>query len=422
MNKKGKLIFLFLVAASVIIVVHFVQTNFTNGPLAEGDLLVSADTVETENIEIEKEYGIAVDSFHIIRGRINRNQNLASILSKFNVSNLTIHNISLLPKEVFDARRIRAGNNYALFIDRIDSNSVHYFVYEKNNVDFVRIHLKDSIIAETGSKEINTERKTASGTIKTSLWHTITGNGLDPMIAIKLSEIYAWSVDFFRLQPGDHFKIIYDHHYVEDNPIGIGDIHAAYFNHREECNYAIPFEQDGVLSFYDIEGNSLRRTFLKAPLRYSRISSGFSHSRMHPVLGVRRPHHGVDYVAPAGTPVYAIGDGEIIETSYRRAEGRMIRIRHNSVYTSGYLHLQNFAENIKPGVEVKQGDVIGYVGSTGVSTGPHLDFRMWRHGQPVNPLSIESPPVEPVRIEKMEAFENVREKWLKEMEKLNLSH
>ncbi len=418
MQKKQKLFVLLFYLTTTIIAVRFLYTFFMPEYADESDLVIRAEQPDYEELVFEKEYGVAVDSFHIERGSITRNQNLSNILSEYNVSRQTIHNISLLPNEIFDARRMRAGNNYAVFVSADSTETAHYFIYEEDPVKFVRIKLTDSISVARGKKIIDPRRKTTSGYIKTSLWNTVTDSGSDPMIAILLSEIFAWSFDFFRLQKDDHFKIIYDENYVDSNRVGIGKIHAAYFNHRGKSFYAIPFEQDSVLSFYDTDGNSLRRTFLKAPLRFNRVSSGFSHSRMHPVLGVYRPHLGIDYAAPSGTPVYAIGDGVVVETTYRSAEGRMIRIRHNSVYTSGYLHLRNFAQGIKPGVKVEQGEVIGYVGATGLATGPHLDFRMWRNGQLVNPLSIESPPVEPVRKEKMGEFYKVREKWLRELDML----
>jgi murein DD-endopeptidase MepM/ murein hydrolase activator NlpD len=215
----------------------------------------------------------------------------------------------------------------------------------------------------------------------------------NPVLANELSEIYAWSIDFFGLQPADSFSVIYDELYVDSVSIGLGRIHAAYFRSSGTDFYAIPFVQDSVESYYDLEGNSLRKAFLKAPLRFSRISSRYSHSRVHPVLKIRRPHHGVDYAAPTGTPVQAIGDGKIIEAKrgYNNGGGNYIKIRHNSIYTTAYLHLSGFAPGIATGTYVRQGDVIGYVGSTGLATGPHLDFRFYKNGSPVDPLKVEAP-------------------------------
>jgi murein DD-endopeptidase MepM/ murein hydrolase activator NlpD len=204
--------------------------------------------------------------------------------------------------------------------------------------------------------------------------------------------------------------VVLDAQYVDSLFIGYGRIHAAYFRHANHDFYAVPFTQGGVESYYDLEGNSLRKAFLKAPLKFSHISSRFSNSRLHPVLKIRRPHHGIDYAAPSGTPVYAIGDGKIIKAShgYNNGGGNCIRIRHNSIYETAYLHLKGFAKGIREGMYVKQGDLIGYVGTTGLSTGPHLDFRFYKYGQAVDPLKIEAPPVEPVADSNKVAYDSVK--------------
>jgi murein DD-endopeptidase MepM/ murein hydrolase activator NlpD len=257
-------------------------------------------------------------------------------------------------------------------------------------------------------KEITVRIRQTSGVIESSLWNSMLDNDLDPMLAFELSEIYAWTIDFFGLQPGDRFSIDFDEHYVDSIYIGLGSIHGAYFHHANHEFYAIPFMQDGVESFFDQEGNSLRKAFLKAPLRYSRISSRYSNSRLHPVLKIRRPHLGVDYAAPIGTPVLAIGDGKVIKTVYSKGNGNMIKVQHNSVYATAYLHLSRYGEGVKTGVYIKQGDIIGYVGSTGLSTGPHLDFRFYKNGYPVDPLKVEAPPVEPVKQENLMIYDSIR--------------
>jgi len=243
-------------------------------------------------------------------------------------------------------------------------------------------------------------------------------NNIDPMMSIKLSEIYAWTVDFFGLDEGDKFKVIYEKQYVDSIPIGIGEIYAVSFNHKGEELFAFEFEQNGVKSFFDKDGKSLRRQFLKAPLKFSRISSGFSKSRMHPILKIRRPHSGVDYAAPRGTPINTIGDGTIIKKGYTKGAGYYIKVKHNSVYTSGYNHLSRYPKGIKVGQRVTQGDVIGYVGSTGYATGPHLDFRVWKNGQAINPLKIKAPPVEPILDDNLSTFEAIKTEYLKELDKI----
>jgi murein DD-endopeptidase MepM/ murein hydrolase activator NlpD len=266
----------------------------------------------------------------------------------------------------------------------------------------------DSVKVSVRQKDILTCRKKVHGEIITSLWDAVKKDGINPLVALELSDIYQWTVDFFGLQPGDKFTVVYDELYVDTVSIGLGRIHAATFNHVGKELLAIPFTQDSVEAYFDAEGNSLRRAFLKAPLRFNRISSRFSGNRMHPILKIRRPHYGVDYAAPIGTPVYSIGDGRVIMAGYQSGAGKIVKVRHNSVYTSVYMHLSGFGKGITSGKYVVQGELLGYVGSSGLSTGPHLDFRVTRNGSPIDPLKMESPPVEPIKPENKVAFDTVK--------------
>jgi murein DD-endopeptidase MepM/ murein hydrolase activator NlpD len=308
---------------------------------------------------------------------------------------------------VFDLRKIRMGNPYKVFCTTDTMHRVMHFIYEHTPVDYVMFSLDDSILVSRQEKQVRVQTKEASGVISSSLWNTMLDNELDPMLAFELSEIYAWSIDFFGLQEGDGFKVFYEEHYVDSNYIGLGKIHGAVFYHATEEFYAMPFVQDSIESFYDQEGNSLRKAFLKAPLRYSRISSRYSHSRFHPILKYRRPHLGVDYAAPIGTPVLAIGDGKVVKKGYAKGNGNWLKIQHNSVYATAYLHLSRYGKGIQTGSYVKQGDVIGYVGSTGLSTGPHLDFRFYKNGYPVDPLKVKAPPVKPVAEENRTVYDSL---------------
>jgi murein DD-endopeptidase MepM/ murein hydrolase activator NlpD len=385
-------------------------------PKYQGGILVEyTDTLEHQQIVI-REYGLAVDSFFIITGKVGRNQTLSTILGSYSVSNDTIYKLTLASAGVFDLRKIRMGNPYKVFCSKDTTHRMLHFVYEHTPVDYVMFSLEDNIRVTRQEKPVRLQSREVSGVITSSLWNTMLDNGIDPMLAFELSEIYAWSIDFFGLQEGDAFRVFYDEQYVDSNYIGLGKIQGAVFHHAGEEFYAVLFVQDSVESYFDQEGNSLRKAFLKAPLRYSRISSRYSHSRLHPILKIRRPHLGVDYAAPVGTPVFAIGDGKIIRTGYTKGNGNWIKIQHNSVYATAYLHLSHFASGIQTGSYVRQGDVIGYVGSTGLSTGSHLDFRFYKNGYPVDPLKVEAPPVQPVSGENRPAYDSLL--WLT-MEKLN---
>lgn len=360
-----------------------------------------------ENIiytDIQKEFGITLDSFYIVTGKVKRNQNLALILNELGLERMIANTATMNSAEVFDIRNIRLGNQYNLYYSKDNDSLLKYFVYKHSPTEYLKIDFGKDATAVKGEKTITNVLKTCSGTITTSLWNTMIENNIDPLMAIKLSEIYAWTVDFFGLDRGDSFKVIYDAQYVDSLPIGIGRIYAASFVHKGEELMAYEFAQNGEVSYYDQHGKSLRRQLLKAPLRYSRISSGFSKSRMHPILKIVRPHSGVDYVAPTGTPVYTVGDGVVVEKGFTKSAGYYVKIKHNSVYTTGYNHFSKFASGIKVGVRVKQGQVIGYVGSTGYSTGSHLDYRVWMNGSPINPLKIKAPPIEPIKEENLSDF------------------
>ena len=373
------------------------------------------DSPEIAEPVVNKLYEIPVDSYYLEKGRVRKNQNLADILKQFNLPEGSLNQLFLISDDVFDVRKMKAGNDYTAFISLDTLYQLKYLVYEHTPVEYILFDFTDSLKMIAREKEVKLVEKTSTGKIASSLWNTMIDNQISPMIAIELSEIYAWTIDFFGLQKGDSFKVIYNEMYVDTISAGIEKIYAAYFRHANHDFYAIPFTQDSMESYYDVDGNSLRKAFLKAPLRFRRISSRFSLSRFHPILKIRRPHHGVDYAASVGTPVLAIGDGKVIKLDYNGGAGRMVKIRHNSVYTTAYLHLSRYGKGIHSGAYVKQGDIIGYVGSSGLSTGPHLDFRFYKNGSPVDPLKVEAPPVEPVKEENRQAFDSVKTGVLKRL-------
>jgi murein DD-endopeptidase MepM/ murein hydrolase activator NlpD len=406
--KKSKIRAIIIIIVLILSLPVLYYLLFVRNILKEG-IEIGARPDSTEISEPENTlYGIPVDSFYIEHGRIKKNQNLFEILAKYNLPEGSFQQILNKSEGIFDLRKIRYGNRYTVFLTVDTLYEVRYFVYEHTPVDYVLFDLGDSIRVEVGQKKVDIVDRIEGGTIKSSLWDVIMDEELEPELALELSEIFAWTIDFFELQVGDSFKVVYQELYVDTNLVGTGRIYGAFFRHMQNDYYAIPFVQDSVESYYDIDGNSLRRVFLKAPLRYSRISSRYSHSRLHPILKIRRPHHGIDYAAPVGTPVHAVGDGEVIKAGYDDGGGYMLKIRHNSVYMTTYMHLSRYAKGIKKGSFVRQGDVIGYVGSSGLSTGPHLDFRFYRNNQPIDPLKVEAPPVEPVREENKEAFDSVK--------------
>jgi murein DD-endopeptidase MepM/ murein hydrolase activator NlpD len=367
--------------------------------------LVSNTLQEQEQEAPNYLFGIPADSFDLISGHIKPNGFLSNILLEHGISMQEIDQLVRNSESVFDVKTIRAGNNYTLFRDIDSTARLRYLVYEHDPTTCYIFSFNDSLNIIPYKKEIRKIIMYSTGSIETSLWESMIEGGLHPSLVNELSDIFAWTVDFFGLQKGDSFKVIYEEMFIDDESLGAGRIYGAQFNWAGKTITAIPFIQDGRETFFDVEGNSLRKAFLKAPIRFSRISSRFSSSRLHPILRIRRPHYGVDYAAPVGTPVHAIGDGRVTSAGTENGAGKMIRIVHNSVYSTAYLHLSRFGPGIHKGVFVKQGDIIGYVGSSGLSTGPHLDFRIYQNGSPVDPLKVDAPPVEPVSDENRERFE-----------------
>lgn len=383
------------------------------------------NTHSEPNIVIEEEpvpeptylYGIQVDSFQIKNDKVQRNQYLSQILNKHNVDYQTIDKLARRSKEVFDVRKIKTGNEYTLLCERDSAASARVMIYEKDPIEYVVFDLRDSLNIYTAKKQVDTVRKTFTGVIYNSLYMTLVENGGNAELANTLADLYAWQIDFFRIQKNDKFKVIYEELYVESKPVGIHKIIAAEFEHFGEKFMAFNFHQ-GQDDYFDEKGESLRKAFLKAPLKYSRISSRYSLKRYHPVQKRYKAHLGTDYAAPRGTPIYAVGDGIVTEARYKKYNGNYVKIRHNSVYTTQYLHMQKIKSGIRPGTKVRQGDVIGYVGSTGLATGPHCCFRFWKNGQQVDPFRQKIPPSQPVAEENMKAFNKVRRKQQRELDKL----
>lgn len=372
--------------------------------------------IDEEIVPIRYEYGLAIDSFRVDTGYVSNGETLGGILNRLGATRQQINQVGTLAREEFDVRQIRAGKQFlALYATDSAKNEVlQYWVYLPDARTAKVLHLTDSLHVEHLQKPIRIVPRKAEVVIESSLWNAMAGNDLPVELALELSEIYAWTIDFFGLQQGDSIRVFYDEQYVDSVRWGIGRIYAANFYHGKRWQEAYWFDiadyqetDTRCRGYFDAEGNSLRKAFLKAPLNYKRISSKFTYARKHPVYKVVRPHTGVDYAAPAGTPVVAIGDGVVIEKGYKGGGGNSVKIRHNSTYTTAYLHLSKYGKDIAVGKRVSQGQVIGYVGSTGASTGPHLDFRVWKGGTPIDPLKMVSPPVEPIPATLRPTFDSV---------------
>ena len=389
----------------------FLFNGCTNKELELKDNTKSDNPVVELKKTPETKYGIETDFYTIVAEKVKKNQNIGDIFGEQNISYDIVLKASNLDS-IFDIRRIKTGQTISFFFPKNDSlQKPDYIVYEKDIKSFVVFDLRDSLNMYVDEKKTEVRLREVSGQINSSLWNAMTDIDVNPILAIELSEVYAWSIDFFGLQKGDHFSVIYQEEYIDSVFYRIDTIHAIRFDHANHYYYAYRFKQDSAWSFFDEEGNSLRKAFLKAPLRFSRISSRFTNSRLHPVLKIRRPHHGVDYAAPRGTPVYSVGDGKVIKKGWDKGGGRFVKIKHNSVYTTVYMHFSKFAKGIKVGDFIQQGQIVGYVGSSGLATGPHLDFRFYKNGKAVDPLKVKSPPVNPIKEVNKAEFLKVVEKY-----------
>lgn len=363
-------------------------------------------------------FGIDTENYNIERKRVKRGESWSKILDSYGITTQKIVRLNQLAKGVCPLHTIRADNFYTTFTlkDSVASR-LDYLVYEKSITDYVVFaFVGDSVAVRTGEREVELRRKKSSATIESSLWGAVIKAQLPYALASEMEDIYQWTVDFFGIQAGDKFTVIYDEKFIDTLSVGIGRIWGAKFTHKGKDIYAIPFIQGGKLQYWEEDGGSLRKQLLKAPLKFTRISSKFSNARLHPVLRKYRPHHGVDYAAPVGTPVRAVADGTVTYKGYNGAAGNMLKIKHPGNLQSGYLHLRGFAKGVKVGARVSQGQVIGYVGSSGRSTGPHLDFRIWKGGRAINPLTIPQKPSEPISKDNREKFEHIRARVIAELE------
>lgn len=364
-------------------------------------------------------FGIIADDYRLEHNEIKPGETLGAILGRYGISAADVDQLDRKSKDIFPLRNIRAGQSYTAFIheDSLNAPHIDHFVYERNATEYVVFSfVGDSVSIVPGAREIRLERRKSTALIESSLWGAIMKENLSYALAAELEDIYQWSVDFAGIKKGDSFTVIYDEKYVDTVKVGIGRVWGAKFTHDGRDYYAIPFKQNGKISYWEYDGGSLRKQLLKAPLKYTRISSRFSNARLHPVHKVYRPHHGVDYAAPKGTPVHAVADGTVVFRGWGGGGGNTIKIKHPGNLMTGYLHLSGFAKGIVQGARVSQGQLIGYVGSTGTSTGPHLDYRIWKNGTPINPLTVPQEPAEPISKDNRQAFEYVRDMVAAEIE------
>ncbi len=410
LKRQRKRKYLLCVLAAVAVSVGFMLSPLSKHPNST-TLLNHTNDIELGNFPIVEptiKYGYVTDTLHVSEDVIQPNQFLADILLKHQVSYKTIDEIATHSKEIFDVTKLRAGKPYAI-IGQDSLQAPDVFIYEPSVFRYVVYNLKNPSDIQIIEREVETKVKTASGIVETSLWNTMVDNGLSYELTSLMEDALAWSIDFHHIARGDKFKLIYDQQYIEGEPVGVGEVYAAYYKNFDNEYYAIYFENEKHQGFYDLEGRPMKKAFLKSPVRFSRISSSYNKRRFHPVLKRVKAHLGTDYAAPTGTPILAVADGVVTKRSRTRGNGKFVKIKHDESIQTQYLHMSRFQSGVRVGTHVKQGQVIGYVGQTGLATGPHVCFRFWKNGKQVNHLKENLPPPEPMPEEDLPRYYHERD-------------
>jgi murein DD-endopeptidase MepM/ murein hydrolase activator NlpD len=357
-------------------------------------------------------YNLVTNDLFTESHQVKPKQQFVDMLHGYKIPSRALASLNLLSRKDFDFRKIKVGQPYSLFIRPDSVCSLQALAYELNPTDFVIFHFNDSLRLEYCSKEVKMQERIISGTIESTLSEAISSQGISHELTNRMVDILGWQIDFYSLQKNDSFKIVYDEKWTENKPVGIGEIKGIYFSHSSRDFWAIPFDQGNGIDYFDREGNSIRRAFLKYPIEFTHISSRYSLNRFHPVLKVNRPHLGTDLSAATGTPIRTVGDGTVVEAGYNGGSGNYVKVKHNGTYTTGYLHMSKIGQGIKRGAYVRQGQVIGYVGSTGWATGPHLCYRFWKNGIQVDALKVAIPPDKPVRADAFQNFQCIADETL----------
>ena len=353
-------------------------------------------------------FGYSSDIGILERGQVQANESLYVLLNEMGISQQVIRQVSNELKQSVGFRFLKENQIYYRYRLHNSTPEAHYapiLIIMESNIRYVKVDVTDGILVQASAKPIEIRFRQVEGLIESSLYESLISQGHSAGVGMELSELFAWQIDFFRLYRGDKYRAIYEEFISEGEVVGVGRVLAAEFVHQNRPYQAFYYEDSQQQGYYDAEGNGIQKALLKAPFKYNqRISSSFNYNRFHPVLKQRIPHTGTDYAAPLGTPVIAVGDGEIIESRYRGVNGNIVQIQHNGMYKTAYLHLNGFGPGIKKGVQVKQGQVIGYVGRTGRVTGVHLHYTLYKNNVPVNSVTVELPSQESLAASARDAF------------------
>jgi len=361
---------------------------------------------ESKPIPIVEKFGFKYNDFNVSNDTIQSGDTFGSIVDQQNLGDLKVYDIIEKVKDSFDVRIMRIGKPYTLFRSKDRNKKLQAFVYQPDKGSYYVINLRDSIKVYKRTRPVTFKRKTIAGSLNGSLSEAIEKEGVDPALASKITKIYAWSIDFFKLKRGDKFGITFTERFIDDTIYdGVDSLKAAFFEYKGKTIYAFPFEQNegsGKLEYFDDEGKALKNFFLKAPLKYVNITSRFAKTRFHPVQMIWKAHKGTDYAAPTGTPIMTTASGVVEQTGFTAGNGNFVKVKHDRTYSTQYLHMSKIL--VRRGQRVNQGDVIGKVGSTGLATGPHVCYRFWKNGTQVDALRLKLPNSEPMNKRNLPRF------------------
>lgn len=344
------------------------------------------------------EFGFRLNDFEVVHDTLRNGDTFGSLLEKENLGETNVHVINEKIRDSFDVRKMRFGKPFTLLRSKDKSHKLQAFIYQPDRISYYVVDLRDSVVAYKKTRPVTLRKRTIAMGLEGSLTETLQKQQVDPGFASEIARIYAWSIDFFKLQKEDRFALSFTERYINDSIYdGVEELNAAFIEYKGKRIYAFPFRQDTTSSrvdYYDEEGKVLKNMFLKAPLKFIHITSRFSKSRFHPVQQIWKAHNGTDYAAPTGTPIMTTAAGTVERTGYTAGNGNFVKVRHNGTYSTQYLHMSKIL--VRQGQRVAQGDVIGKVGSTGLATGPHVCYRFWVNGRQVDPLRLKLPNSEPM--------------------------
>jgi len=340
------------------------------------------------------DFGFNFADYNVVQDTVRKGDTFGTIINQQNIGDRKIHEIVQNIKDTFDVRSIRPNRTFTMLRSKDKTNKLQVFIYEPNNLSYYIFDLRDSaVVARKKVRPVTIKRRVITGVLKGSLSETLSNSGVEPNLANRITKIYSWSIDFFKLKKGDRFGIAFNERYVNDSIYnGVADIEGAFFEYKGKIMYAFPFVQNqssGKVEYYDEEGKTMKNLFLKSPIKFSRITSRFTARRFHPVQHRWKAHKGTDYAAPTGTPIMTTATGVVEQTGYTAGNGNYVKVKHNGTYSTQYLHMSKIL--VRRGQHVNQGDVIGRVGSTGLATGPHVCYRFWKNGVQVDALRLKLP-------------------------------